>query len=694
MREKDFKSIANNLLKKFYGENANFREGQYEAIEATLTHKRTLVVQKTGWGKSLVYFMTTKILREQGKGMTLVISPLLVLMENQKNAAENFGLRCKSLNSEVEKEEKNQIIEDMIENKVDLVFITPETLFSDEIYKRLPEINISLLVIDEAHCISDWGHDFRLKYTKIYKALKVFPSNVSVLATTATANDRVVEDLRKQLGDNVYVSRGELMRKSLSIQVLKLDDMDSRYAWILENINKFSGSGIIYCLTHRDCENLANFLSENGISARSYYSRDGEGKELNKEIENLFLENKIKVIVATIKLGMGYDKGDISFVIHYQCPSNIVAYYQQIGRAGRNIKRAYTFLMMGKEDKSIQDYFINSAFPTREECEMINDYIYRNTDTGVTISQIEKDHNLKRARINKIIAFLENEDYIVREKSKKYYSTVKEFVYDEKHYNEITEIRRREQEQMFELATTTKCYSKYVVNALDDRIAENCGICKNCLGYEEFPSEVKNSSLRKAQEYLERLSLPIEPRKMWPLTSLNKNQKIATPLLEGVCLAKYGVYKYGKMVARDKYSGENYFCEELLEKSCEILKNKIKEHNIQGIVAVPSLRSEIVSNFAKRLAKKCDLPYIEVLGKKSAQQQKNMSNSSHQCENALSSFYLLDGAEVPNENLILVDDIVDSRWTLTVCGELLIKLGAKNVMPFALADSSNRKDEE
>lgn len=238
MREKDFKSIANNLLKKFYGENANFREGQYEAIEATLTHKRTLVVQKTGWGKSLVYFMTTKILREQGKGMTLVISPLLVLMENQKNAAENFGLRCKSLNSEVEKEEKKQIIEDMIENKVDLVFITPETLFSDEIYKRLPEINISLLVIDEAHCISDWGHDFRLKYTKIYKALKVFPSNVSVLATTATANDRVVEDLRKQLGDNVYVSRGELMRKSLSIQVLKLDDMDSRYAWILENINK------------------------------------------------------------------------------------------------------------------------------------------------------------------------------------------------------------------------------------------------------------------------------------------------------------------------------------------------------------------------------------------------------------------------------------------------------------------------
>ena len=200
--------------------------------------------------------------------MTLVISPLLVLMENQKNAAENFGLRCKSLNSEVEKEEKKQIIENMIENKVDLVFITPETLFSDEIYKRLPEINISLLVIDEAHCISDWGHDFRLKYTKIYKALKVFPSNVSVLATTATANDRVVEDLRKQLGDNVYVSRGELMRKSLSIQVLKLDDMDSRYAWILENINKFSGSGIIYCLTQRDCENLADFLSENGISAR------------------------------------------------------------------------------------------------------------------------------------------------------------------------------------------------------------------------------------------------------------------------------------------------------------------------------------------------------------------------------------------------------------------------------------------
>ena len=330
MIEQELGNLARGILKKIYGENATFREGQYEAIIATLKNKRTLVVQKTGWGKSLVYFISTKILRGKGNGVTLVISPLLVLMENQKLAAEALGLKCEKINSQLNSAEKQEVIEKIKNNMVDLVFITPESLFIKEFQENLPDIDIGLMVIDEAHCISDWGHDFRLKYGNIYKILKILPDNVPILATTATANNRVIEDLEKQLGNEVFISRGKLMRNSLSIQVLELEEIEERYAWILENINKLPGTGIIYCLTQRDCQNLADFLNSNGIEARAYYSRGKEEEKNNEEAESLFSKNQIKVIVATVKLGMGYDKGDVSFVIHFQQPSNVVTYYQQM----------------------------------------------------------------------------------------------------------------------------------------------------------------------------------------------------------------------------------------------------------------------------------------------------------------------------------------------------------------------------
>ena len=331
---------AERIIKGLYGPTAKFRDGQYEAIEATMTKKRVLVVQRTGWGKSLVYFVCTKLMRQENKGVTMVVSPLLVLMENQIEAATKMGLRCDVLNSTV-KDRRWEILDSLENNELDLILITPETLFSDEVQARLKNIRIGLFVIDEAHCISDWGHDFRLQYGNLKTVISALPPAVPVLATTATANDRVVRDLEAQLGNNVYVSKGPLTRESLSIQVLEMPDRITRYAWILENLGKLPGSGIIYCLTQRDCDFLSAFLRLNGVRAEAYYARDGEdGAVLNKEIEERFERNEIKALVATIKLGMGYDKGDIAFVIHYQMPPNIVSYYQQIGRAGRNIDRA------------------------------------------------------------------------------------------------------------------------------------------------------------------------------------------------------------------------------------------------------------------------------------------------------------------------------------------------------------------
>lgn len=684
----DIYAKSTEIIKAIYGPNASFRDGQYEAIEATMTHNRTLVVQRTGWGKSLVYFVCTKLIREQKRGVTMVVSPLLVLMENQIDAAKKIGLRCDVLNSTV-KDRRDDILTSLEQDELDLILVTPESLFSNDVQKRLKNIRIGLFVIDEAHCISDWGHDFRLEYGKLKTIIQQLPPNVPILATTATANDRVVTDLQSQLGNNVFVSRGPLTRESLYIQVLNKPDRIERYAWILENIPKLDGSGIIYCLTQRDCDYLADFLKKNGISAAAYYSRAGEdGNSINREIEENFRNNKLKVIVATIKLGMGYDKGDIAFVIHYQMPSNIVSYYQQIGRAGRNLDSAYIFLMYGKEDEEILNYFINTAFPTEQETDSIVQYIGSND--GVKESEIISTLNIRSTRIKKALSFLQNDGFIRKDKSY-YYLTPKKFVYDREHYETVTDIRRQEVEQMKRLVSTQECYSRYIVSCLDDKTANNCGHCANCLGKEFLPSAVSSKFIHIAEEFVNKLIIPIEPRKMWVSSNVTKASKISHINQQGFCISKYGDAGYGELVKQGKYSKKMRFCDELVGKSVDILRPFIREHKITHICCVPSLRSELVKDFAARVAESLKLDFADILEKTPAKQQKEMENSAHQCANAYQSFFVKENVTVPR-NILLIDDVVDSRWTFTVCGYRLMEAGAENIYPFALADSSNRED--
>jgi len=685
----DIYNTAKSIITRLYGDEAEFREGQYEAIEATMLNKRTLVVQKTGWGKSLVYFICTKLFRNDGKGVTVIVSPLLVLMENQLEAATKLGLKCDVLNSTT-KERWDNIIQELTNNSLDLVLITPETLLNSVFQNALKDINIGFFVIDEAHCISDWGHDFRLKYTQLNRVVRALSPTIPILATTATANNRVIEDLSTQLGDSVHISRGTLMRESLSIQILNLPDTAQRYAWILQNINNLSGSGIIYCLTRRDCDYLTDFLQKNDINALSYYSRNNDEDELdNRKAEELFKENKIKVLVSTIKLGMGYDKGDIAFVIHYQHPSNIVSYYQQIGRAGRNIPRAYTFLMHGQEDKKIQDYFIDTAFPSKDEAKAIVDYVYENNENGVRLYDVIANVNYRHGRITKALVFLENEGFIYKEKSR-YYRTLNEFKYNEVHYNAITQIRKKEQEQMLELINTKRCYSKFVVNCLDDNCDIDCGICANCLGFDEFSSDINDQNLEVAQSYLEKLIFPIEPRVRWAKTSLTGQTKITYLNEVGLCISKYGDAGYGTLVKEEKYVS-GLFSQQLVGKSASELKDLLNNNKIDAITSVPSLRSNIVEDFAIRLAKRLKINYVALLDKNEAEPQKSMLNSSYQCENALKSFAIKEDVIMP-EYVLLVDDIVDSGWTLTICGYKLLEAGCKRVFPFALADSSQKEE--
>ena len=669
------------LLHGIYGDSAVFRDGQYEAIEAAATRRRTLVVQRTGWGKSLVYFICTKLFQERGRGMTMVVSPLLVLMDNQMEMARGLGIRCDVLNSTV-KDRREEILRRLSNGELDLIFVTPETLFKEDMQSLLPKLRIALFVIDEAHCISDWGHDFRLEYGNLGKVVAGLPANVSVLATTATANNRVINDLKRQLGEDVFISRGPLSRDSLHIQVMHCGSRADRYAWILDNIGRLPGTGIIYCLTRRDCDYLSDFLRKNGVSVLPYYSGEKNG-EANAAAIEAFRKNEIKAIVATVKLGMGYDKGDVSFIIHYQMPSNIVLYYQQVGRAGRNLPDAYVFLLCGQEDRNINEYFINTAFPSQQEAESVYQAVGAKDD--VKLWQLEGMVNIRKNRVMKTLDFLQNEGAVRKEKTS-YYITPKRYQYPAEHYQAVTEIRRREMAQMMEFTKTTQCLSQFAVNCLDDFTASPCGKCANCLHRDIFPGlSLSFESQRKASDYINSRILEILPRKKWP-----DYKKIPCPNQTGCCLSKYGDPGYGALVKEGKYGSEQRFCDELVGRSAKLLSEIAKKHGVQALTCVPSLRNHLVRDFAMRVAQSAGLSFLDLLRKTPAPPQKNMENSAYQHRNALESFSVLP-KEVPKK-LILIDDIVDSRWTLTVCGHLLCERGCQEVFPFALADSSQEED--
>ena len=706
---------ASGVLRDVYGPDATFRDGQFEAIEATVTRKRTLVVQKTGWGKSLVYFVATRLLRDQGRGLTLIVSPLLALMENQSEAAARMGLRCAMLNS-VTRKDRLQILSDMEAGRLDVVFVTPETLYADEVQGWLPHIRIGLFVIDEAHCISDWGHDFRLEYARLSRVIQQF-GDVPVLGTTATATQRVIEDLSEQMGGEPFVSVGPLNRDNLHLQVIRAGDPAHKYAWIRDNIWRIPGPGIIYCSTKRDCSILAQFLCDEGIPAVSYFSGSRQSdEERNQENLKRFERNEVKAIVASTKLGMGYDKDDVGFVIHYQLPSNIISYYQQIGRAGRKLADAYAFLLYGDEtDLRIQEHFINSAFPSEREMRAVLDVVMSSPRGFVQLSEFYSGLNMRKGRIDLALKFLVMQGFVSKENGRpvRYYPTVKRFTYDREHYEQLTACRRRELAQMVELAESDGCLSAYVLSALDPAgtgAFEPCGHCANCLGHDVIELDNSFSSLPAAERYIASRVLPIELPKMWRANGLLPKGGRISPkgrerLEEGWCLASYGWGPYGEMVWQDKHPQPGMserFCDELLDRSVEVLAPLVWEKRIGGIACVPSLRSSIVLDFTLRLSARLGIPFLDVLGKCDAPRQKEMENATLRSQNALASFYFKGDPRTLPDSVLLVDDIVDSKWTLTVCAALLAgqmpaSLGAvaqggcRHVYPFVLANSSNQQ---
>jgi len=676
------------ILRESYGENAKFREGQKEAIEAVVNEKRSLVVQKTGWGKSLVYFLATKLLKEKKRdSITLIISPLLALMNNQIDSAQRLGLNIKTINSD-NKDEWDNIISDICDNNtVDALIISPERLANSDFVKDcLDKIKnrVNLFVVDEAHCISDWGHDFRPDYRRIVKILQLLPSNVPVLATTATANDRVVNDIVAQLGENLVISRGELIRESLAIQVIKLQKKEDRLAWLAENIEKMPGSGVVYCLTKADCDLVTDWLNENNIKSEKYYA--DISKEYKAIILDKFQKNEIKVLVATVAFGMGYDKPDIGFVIHFQRPANIVSYYQQIGRAGRGIELAYAVLLCGEEDEHINQYFINSAFPTEKDMNIVVDFITDNP--GKSISEIKGALNIRANRVEKTLKYLNVGDDIYTEdvnRKKSYYKSAKKWKPDLERSEGITAIRYKELQDMDEFTKQKGCYMKYIAEKLDDVNAKVCRKCSNCRGL-LFDERVDTETVQRAQQFIKSKFGVIEPRKQFPDKTKIKSE---FQFKDGIVLSNYADAGYGLAVQKGKYV-DGYFADELVDASAKILSEFIKNNNIEWITPVTSKRHpKLVPDFAKRLADKLDIGYFEGIKKLDAEEQKKFENSDGQYKNANNSFEII---QVKKENILLVDDMVDSRWTFTVCAMKMREMGSGDIYPFALANTAGRGD--
>lgn len=673
--------------------DATFRDGQEDAIRHIFEGKgRLLVVQKTGWGKSFVYFIATKLLREAGAGPALLISPLLALMRNQIAAAERMGVRAATINSE-NMEEWTAVEAKLAKGEVDILLVSPERLANERFRTQVLAgiaAQLSMLVIDEAHCISDWGHDFRPHYRLLERIARRLPANLRLLATTATANNRVMEDLLSVLGPGLEVSRGDLNRNSLTLQTIRLPSQAERLAWLAEQLAMLQGHGIIYTLTVRDANQVAQWLKTQGFNVEAYTGETGDRRE---QIEQALLNNQVKALVATTALGMGYDKPDLAFVIHYQMPGSVVAYYQQVGRAGRALDSAYGVLLSGQEESDITDWFIRSAFPTRQEVADVLGAL-EDEPNGLSVPELLSRVNLSKGRVDKTIALLSLEAPapIAKQGSKWQLTaaTLSEAFWDRA--ERLTALRRDEHQQMQNYVSLPFGeHMGFLIGALD---GDPSVVTEPALP--PLPATVDTELVKAAVEFLRRTSLPIEPRKKWPDGGMPQYgvKGVIAPAHQaesGKALCIWGDAGWGGLVRQGKYH-EGHFSDDLVAACVKMIQEWNPQPSPTWVTCVPSLRHpELVPNFAQRLAVALGLPFHMVIAKRDARpEQKTMANSIQQARNIDGSF-ALNGQPIPPGPVLLVDDMVDSRWTLTVAAWGLRKNGSGPVWPLALAYTGHEK---
>lgn len=680
--------------------DVDFHDGQFEAIEALVEgRRRALVVQRTGWGKSAVYFVATLLRRRQGAGPTVLVSPLLALMRDQIAAAERAGVRAVAINS-TNAHEWAEVQERLAGDDVDVLLVSPERLnnpaFREE---QLPALvaRLGMLVVDEAHCISDWGHDFRPDYRRLRDLIAQMPADVPVLATTATANSRVVADVAEQLGAlpggageaetvPVLTIRGPLARTSLRLGVLRLKDSASRLAWLLSHLDDLPGSGIIYTLTVAAAVDTARFLRDHGHDVRAYTGQTDA--EERAESEGMLKRNEVKALVATSALGMGFDKPDLGFVVHLGAPSSPVAYYQQVGRAGRASESADVLLLPGVEDREIWHYFATASMPDRERAERV---IAALGDSPISTPALEALVDIRRTPLELLLKVLDV-DGAVRRVQGGWVATGQPWTYDAERYERIAAERVAEQEHMLEYERTDGCRMAFLQRALDDDTAAPCGRCDNCAGV-WFPAEVAQAASVQAAASLDRVGVPVEPRRAWPTGADRLDVPVRGRIPageqadEGRALARLTDLGWGGTLREIFAAGaaDAPISPALLQACVRVLAGWDWAERPVAVVAMPSRsHPQLVDSLARGLSEIGRLPYLGALewrgGGPSGQAG---GNSVFRLAGVWDRF---DAAqlEVPAGPVLLVDDLIDSRWTLTVAARAVRQAGATAVLPFAL----------
>ncbi|MET8680559.1 RecQ family ATP-dependent DNA helicase [Streptomyces sp. NPDC004647] len=718
MSNEELRSSADAVLARLVGApggDASLREDQWRAIEALVAdHRRALVVQRTGWGKSAVYFVATALLRARGSGPTVIVSPLLSLMRNQIGAAERAGIRARTINS-ANTEEWDTVQAEVAAGEVDVLLVSPERLnnpdFRDQVLPKLAA-STGLLVVDEAHCISDWGHDFRPDYRRLRTMLADLPPGVPVLATTATANARVTADVAEQLGTGegaaeTLVLRGPLDRESLSLGVLRLPDAAHRLAWLADHLEVLPGSGIIYTLTVAAAEEVTAFLRQRGHTVASYTGKSEDADR--REAEADLLANRVKALIATSALGMGFDKPDLGFVVHLGSPSSPIAYYQQVGRAGRGVEHAEVLLLPGREDEAIWRYFASLAFPAEEQVRRTLDVL---TQAGrpVSLPALEPQVDLRRSRLETMLKVLDVDGAVHRVRGG-WTATGRPWAYDAERYAWVARQRETEQQAMRDYAATDGCRMEFLRRQLDDEEAVPCGRCDNCAGA-RFTPDVSASSLDAARGELGRPGVEVEPRRMWPtgLAAVGVDLKgriaAAEQAASGRALGRLSDIGWGNRL-RPMLSGQGKdgpVPDDVADAVVTVLADWAKgpggwasgapdaPARPVGVVTMASrTRPQLIGTLGERIAAVGRMPLLGAVSYADGGADTRVPRS-----NSAQRLRALDGAlTVPPElaevlaaaggPVLLVDDFADTGWTLAVAARLLRRAGAQGVLPLVLA---------
>jgi ATP-dependent DNA helicase RecQ len=695
---------AEEVLRALAGPAATLRPDQWRAIEAlVLDHRRVLCVQRTGWGKSAVYFVATALLRkgrdavDAGAGPTVIVSPLLALMRNQVDAAANAGIVARTINS-ANLDEWDEINAEVHAGAVDVLLISPERLnnpdFRDGVLPKLAATT-GLLVVDEAHCVSDWGHDFRPDYRRLRTLLDDLAANTPVLATTATANARVTTDVAEQLGD-ALVLRGPLDRESLRLAVLRLPDAAHRLGWLADHLADLPGSGIVYTLTVAGAQETAAFLAARGYRVASYTGQADDADRRAAEAD--LLDNRIKALVATSALGMGFDKPDLGFVVHLGAPASPIAYYQQVGRAGRAVKSADVLLLPGgREDEAIWRYFAALGFPSEEQ---VHATLAALSDRPLSTPALEARVDLRRNRLELMLKVLDV-DGAVRRVRGGWVATGVPWRHDGERYARVAAARTAEQAAMREYTATGACRMEYLRRCLDDPAAAPCGRCDNCTGA-WAPATVSPEALTAAQAHLGRVGVTVAPRRLWPtgLPAVGVQLSGKIPADEqvgaGRALARLSDLGWGERLRRLVADGapDGRVPDDVYAGVVRALTDWARgddpwPQRPAGVVTVASNRHpELIGDLGARIAATGRLPLLGSVqytraggaGPGNSAQRVRALHDAFAVPAALAE--RLAGLDGP---VLLVDELIDSGWTAAIAGRLLRQAGAPDVLPFALA---------